>query len=275
MARTLVEILGRYELYPLPILPVNRAGGSGAQGWGQLYAARGDVYHISTVSGSFIALPLQADVPWGPGDFTPVALLAADDLVLAVPGDSPIGTFEDFVERARETSPAIGGVGALSVDFMIVHHLGRLAGFEPRYVSFNAHGELAAAALSRSLDAVVTSPGEGMGLLASGDLRPILYVGPEAPDWLAHVPTAPELGYEEAMISMPRGVVLPPDVPDEVRQWWIEALRAAVETREWSDFLASNGLRPDLRFGDDFARYLEAVTGAFTEVFTELGVLEP
>jgi putative tricarboxylic transport membrane protein len=273
MARTLIDILGTHELYTHPIVATNRPAGSGAQGWGYLFTRPGDAYQISTVSGSFVTLPLQADVPWRPEDFTPVALLASDDMVLAVPRASEITTFSDFLARAGEGAVTVGGVGSLGVDFMIVHRLGELAGFEPLYVAFNEMGSLVTAALSRSLDALVANPGEALGLLQSGELRPLAFTGRETPDWLGDVPTFAELGYAEAAIQMPRGVVLPPGVAPEVRDWWIETLRRAVETTEWEAFLEENLLSRDERWGDDFGAHLQQLSATLEAVYRDLGVL--
>ncbi len=82
MARTMVDILQRDELYPENIRVENREGGSGATGWGYLLGQAGEGYGISTTSGSFITTPLQADTGWTPTDFTPVGLLAADNALL-------------------------------------------------------------------------------------------------------------------------------------------------------------------------------------------------
>src|SRR5690554_5344021 len=57
MARTIISILEKYKLYPADIVAENRPGGSGAKGWGYLYAQKGNPYHISTTSGSFITTP--------------------------------------------------------------------------------------------------------------------------------------------------------------------------------------------------------------------------
>ena len=53
MARTIVDILATYDLYPGDIAVENRAGGSGAVGWGYLFGQSGSGYGISTTSGSF------------------------------------------------------------------------------------------------------------------------------------------------------------------------------------------------------------------------------
>jgi putative tricarboxylic transport membrane protein len=251
----------------------NRPAGSGAQGWGYLYAHAGDPYQISSISGSFLTLPLQSDVPWTPADFTPVALLATDDLVLAVPRGSEVRDFGDFVSRSVRTPAAIGGVGSLGVDFMVVHRLGKAAGFEPRYVAFNEMGSLVTAALSRSLDAIVANPGEALGLLESGDLRALAFTGARTPEWLGNVPTFEEVGFGAAAIQMPRGIVLAPGVSREVRDWWIETIKKAVDTPEWRTFLETSLLSPDVRYGDDFAAHIEELSRGLAEVYAEMGAL--
>ena len=72
MARTIVDILQKDDLYPENIVVENREGGSGATGWGYLLGQSGTGYGISTTSGSFITTPLQADTGWTYDDFTPV-----------------------------------------------------------------------------------------------------------------------------------------------------------------------------------------------------------
>jgi hypothetical protein len=119
MARTIVDILNTYDLYPGDIAVENRAGGSGAVGWGYLFNQSGSGYGISTTSGSFVTTPLQADTPWDPADFTPVALLATDDLVLVVNGSSPIQTIDEFIAYAQENPITIAGTGTVNVDFIV------------------------------------------------------------------------------------------------------------------------------------------------------------
>jgi putative tricarboxylic transport membrane protein len=271
LSRTLIEILRRYEIYTPPIVATNRPAGSGAQGWGWLFARPGDPYQISSISGSFVTLPLQADVPWTPGDFTPVGLLAMDDMVLAVPAASDILDFAGFITRARTTRPAIGGVGSLGVDYMIVRRLGETAAFEPRYVAFNEMGSLVTAALSRSLDALVANPGEIRGLLESGELRALAFTGEATPGWLGATPTFGALGYADAAIRMPRGIVLPPGVEPAIRDWWVGALQKAVETPEWKAFVESSTLSPDVRWGDDFAAFLADLSRTLGESYGGTG----
>ena len=177
MARTMIDILDKHDLYPGDIVAENREGGSGAVGWGYLYNQAGNPYAISTTSGSYITTPLQADTPWGPTDFTPVALLATDDLLLLVKGASEIDSLGEFIEQAKADPPTIGGIGAVNVDFIVPTLLAEKAGFDFEYVSFNAEGELITALLSDALDAIVSNPGEVLGLIESGDMKALAYSG--------------------------------------------------------------------------------------------------
>ncbi|MGR3755901.1 MAG: Bug family tripartite tricarboxylate transporter substrate binding protein [Tranquillimonas sp.] len=273
MSRTLIEILQKYDLYPDDISAENRAGGSGAVGWGYLYSKAGSGYDISTTSGSFITTPLQADLPWKPQDFTPVALLATDDLVLVVNGQSEIDTLDEFVAAAKENPPTIGGTGTVNVDFIVPKIFAKKAGFDFEYVSFNAMGEQQTALLSDALDAMVANPAEVLGLIESGDLKPLAYSGETTPEALGDVPTLAEAGYDVG-VSMPRGLILAPDAPEEAQQFWIETIKKVVETPEWDDYISTNQLTENIKYGDEFQTFLTRTQDGFAEILREQGVIE-
>lgn len=273
MARNIIAILEKYGWYPGEIRPENRAGGSGAVGWGYLYGQSGDPYGISTTSGSFVTTPLQADTPWQPEDFTPVALLATDDLVLVVNGDSDIQTIDQFIAHAKANPINIGGTGTVNVDFIVPTLFARKAGFEFDYVSFNSMSEQTTALLSGALDAMVGNPGEILGLIESGDLRPLVYSGQTTPKALEGVPTMGSLGYDIG-VSMPRGLILPPDAPQEAQDWWIETMRKVVQTPEWDEYISSNTLTPTVVYGDDFRTFLANTKNGFGEVLREVGAIQ-
>ncbi|MGR3270943.1 tripartite tricarboxylate transporter substrate binding protein [Thalassococcus profundi] len=273
MARSIIEILNKYDLYPGDIQAENRAGGSGAVGWGYLYGQSGNPYGISTTSGSFVTTPLQADTPWEPEDFTPVALLATDDLVLVVNGDSEIQNIEQFIENAKANPINIGGTGTVNVDFIVPTLFAEKAGFEFDYVSFNSMSEQTTALLSNALDAMVGNPGEILGLIESGDLRPLVFSGQNVPEALEGVPTMGDLGYDIG-VSMPRGLILPPDAPEEAQSWWIETMKQVVETPEWAEYIRSNTLTPTVIYGDEFGTFLSNTKNGFGQVLRSVGAIQ-
>jgi putative tricarboxylic transport membrane protein len=273
MARTMIDILQKYDLYPADIAAENRAGGSGAVGWGYVYNHAEDPYQISTTSGSFITTPLQADTPWQPTDFTPVALLATDDMLILVNGDSEIETLEQFIAKAKEAAPVIGGIGAVNVDFIVPTLLSKKAGFNFDYVSFNDAGELNTALLSKSLDAIMANPGEVLGLIDSGDMRALAYSGVKTPEALGDVPTFGEAGYPND-VSLPRGLILAPGVSEDVQNWWIETMKKVVVTPEWAEYIKKNSLTENVRYGSEFSDFLQNTQNTFAEILRESGAIK-
>jgi putative tricarboxylic transport membrane protein len=273
MARTIIDILTKYDMYPGDISPENRAGGSGAVGWGYLFAQSGDAYGISTTSGSFVTTPLQADTPWEPEDFTPVALLATDDLVLVVNKSSNIQNIDDFIASAKASPMNIGGTGTVNVDFIVPTLFAQKAGFEFDYVSFNSMADQTTALLSDALDAMVGNPGEILGLIESGELRPLVFSGQNTPAALEGVPTMGDIGFDIG-VSMPRGLILAPDAPAAAQDWWIETMKKVVETPEWASYISTNTLTPTVIYGEDFRTFLNKTQNGFEVVLREVGAID-
>ena len=273
MARTLISIIEKYKLYPDNIVPENRAGGSGAKGWGYVFSQKGNPYHITSTSGSFITTPLQADTPWQAASFTPIALLASDDGVILVNAKSKSKTLREFIDQAKVKPPSIGGIGAVNVEYIVPKLLSERAGFKFDYVAFNNQGELTTALLSGALDAAMSNPGEVLGLLQSGDLRALVYTGKKTPKVLGNLPTLAQEGYDLG-ISMPRGLVLPPGVPKEAQDWWIETVRKIVQTPEWKDYIEKQLLTENVLYGEDFRAFLQRTQGTFSEILKKSGAIK-
>lgn len=273
MSRNLIAILEKYKWYPGQIVAENRPGGSGAKGWGYVFAQKGNPYHITSTSGSFITTPLQANTPWGPTSFTPIALLASDDMLMVVNKNSSAKTLQEFIAQSKAKPPSIGGIGAVNIDFIVPKLVSEKAGFTFSYVSFNKQGELITALLSGALDAAMSNPGEVLGLLQSGDMRALAYSGKSTPAALGEVPTFASLGYDIG-ISLPRGLVLPPGVPKEAQDWWIATMKKVVQTPEWKAYIDKQVLTENVLYGEDFRAFLQKTQGTFADILRKSGAIK-
>jgi len=272
MARTMVDVLQKNDLYPENIEVQNREGGSGATGWGYLLNQSGSGYGVSTTSGSFITTPLQADTGWEPTDFTPVGLFATDDALLLVKGDSDVQDWDGWVEKAKGERLVVGGIGTVNVDFIVSAMLAEQAGYEVEYVPFNEEGQLQTSLLSGAVDAMISNPGSILGQIEAGDMRPLISTADERLEAIPDVPTDQELGFE-GIPSMPRGMILPPDAPAEAQEWWIATMKEVVETPEWAAYIEDNYLTEDVRWGEDFGGFLSETQDQFKTILTEQGAL--
>lgn len=273
MSRQIVDILEKEEIYTEDITVENIDAGSGAVGWGKVHSNAGNGYSISSTSGSFLTTPLASDTGWEPTDFTHVGLLAQDASLFLTSEDSDLTTWEDWVKYAKDKGRvAVGGIGVVNIDLLLHQALADQAGYEIEYVPFNEESQLITGLSSGSLDAVTSNPAEVLGQVESGDMNPVLYTGDEPMPGLEEVPTAKDKGYTD-MVTTPRGVILPPDVSDEIRQWWIDALKQVVETPEWQQYLEENNLTPDERWGDEFSEYVEETETDLETRLEDLGKL--
>ncbi len=274
MARTMVDIIQQYEMYPENIQLTNREGGSGATGWGYLFNQDGSGYAISTTSGSFITTPLQADTGWTYEDFTPVGLFATDDALFVVPGDSEFNTWEDWVEHAKgaDDKVVLGGISTVNVDFILHAKIAEAAGYEFEYVPFNEEGQMQTALFSGALDAMVSNTGSILGQIEAAEVKPLLFTGPERLEVLPDVPTGEEKGIAD-LPAMPRGMILPPDAPQEAQDWWISTMKEVVETPEWQEYIESQHLVENILWGEDFMGFLDETATEFETVLDEAGAL--
>jgi putative tricarboxylic transport membrane protein len=273
MSRQIVDILEKENIYTEDITVENIDAGSGAVGWGKVHSNAGNGYSISSTSGSFLTTPLESDTGWEPTDFTHVGLLAQDASLFLTSKDSNLDTWEKWVEYAKDKGKvAVGGIGVVNIDLILHQALADQAGYEIEYIPFNEESQLITGLSSGSLDAVTSNPAEVLGQVESGDMNPLLYTGDEPMPGLEEVPTAKEKGYTD-MVTTPRGVILPPDVSDEIRQWWIDALKEVVKTPEWQQYLEENNLTADERWGDDFSEYVEQTEADLKTRLEDLGKL--
>ncbi len=273
MSRQIVDILETEGIYTEDITVENIDAGSGAVGWGKVHSNAGNGYSISSTSGSFLTTPLESDTGWEPTDFTHVGLLAQDASLFLTSQDSNLDTWEKWVEYAKDKGKvAVGGIGVVNVDLILHNELAKQAGYEIEYVPFNEEAQLITGLSSGSLDAVTSNPAEVLGQVESGDMNPLLFTGDEPMPGLEEVPTAKDKGITD-MVTTPRGVILPPDVSDEIRDWWIDALKEVVKTDAWQQYLEENNLAADERWGEDFSEYVEQTSSDLETRLKEQGAL--
>lgn len=263
--RKIMEIMQKEEIYTENVKIENREGGSGAVGWGFLETKKGDPYFVAPTSGSFFTTPLVSDTTFNYESFTPIALMGADDLFLLVKDGSPFDTLDKFIEAAKnDKRMKIGGVGQVSDEMIVPNLFAKEAGFEFDYVPFQGAGELTSALLSDSLDAIVGNPARSLGQIEGGLMKPLAFSGVERLTQMEEVPTFIESGYD-VNISQPRGIILPGEVDEDVRDWWIDAMKQVAETEEWKAYIKDNGMSDYILFGDDFSTFLEETNQKFKD----------
>lgn len=260
---------------------VNVPGAGGTIGLSQLSRMDGDASTImvtgTVMLGGIAISPSDLDL----SEMTPIARLAEDFEVIAVPADSDYETLEDFIEDWAQNPGAlpIGGGSAGGIDHMVAAMLAREAGIDPgeiQYSAFAGGGDLTISLLS-------TAPGTpGVGISGFNDFRDLIEDGRfralavVAPERLAGLdaPTMDEVGFPAVDLVNWRGLVAPPGITEEEQQVLIEIVEEMVQTPEWQAAVERNRWEESLLTGEEFGDFLVTEQARITEILVDLGLTQ-
>ena len=138
IARLFQSIIQKEGLASMPILPVNKGGGSGAEALRYLKDKEGDAHVIMATLNSYYTTPLRTDIGVDIAEFQPLARMAMDTFVLWVNADSDIETLDDYVAAVQASGGSwkMGGTGTGQEDRLVTAMLDLVFGMELVYVPF-------------------------------------------------------------------------------------------------------------------------------------------
>jgi putative tricarboxylic transport membrane protein len=119
---------------------------------------------------------------------------------------------------------------------------------------------------------MMVNPGEALGLVKSGDVRPIAYTGAKTPAALGNVP--PSRKQATRSRSPCRAASSCPGRAREVQQWWIGTIKKVVETPEWRDYVEKQILTEQVLYGEDFRTFLKNTQDVFAATLREHGAIK-
>lgn len=276
MARAITKVITDERLLPVPLVVVNRPGGSGAVGWAYVLGKRGDPYFLATVSGSFWTTPLVLEAPFTYKDFTPVAGIARDTFLYVVRTESTYRTLREIVEVSRRSPEliSVAGSAAASDDRVATGLLQRAANIRFNFIPFGGSGPALIALLGGHVSSTWLNPGEGLEQIKAGKVRALAVSSTERLTILPGVPTFRELGYD-IIWEMFRGVVMAPGVPAETVRYMNDAFQRMCRSTRWQkEYIEANILLPACQGPEEFGRMLESVHERYRRTFQELGVIK-
>ncbi|HST01250.1 MAG TPA: tripartite tricarboxylate transporter substrate-binding protein, partial [Usitatibacter sp.] len=144
-ARTVQSAIQKHKLVNVPIVVVNKSGGSGAEGWQYIKSSAGDPYKVVFGTSNAWQQPILSNVPYNYTDFTPVAAMVQDEFLLWVKGDAPYRTVKEYLAavKAKNGDWNMGGALSKDTDEMLTHMIEKTAGVKFTFVPFKSGSETA------------------------------------------------------------------------------------------------------------------------------------
>jgi len=275
LARAIAKTVADDRVIPVPLVVVNRPGGSGAVGWSYVLSKRGDAYFLATVSGSFWTTPLVGLAPFTYKDFTALAGLARDTFLYTVRTEATYRTLRQVVAVARQSPEliSVGGSAVASDDMVATGLLQRAANVKFNYIPFGGSGPALTAMLGGHVSSTWLNPGEGLEQIRAGKVRALAVTSTERLKILPDVPTFRELGYDLVWEQF-RGVIMAPGVPGDAVRYMGEALLRMCRSPRWQrEYVEANVLLPACQGPEEFSRTLETINERYRRTFQDLGVI--
>jgi putative tricarboxylic transport membrane protein len=284
MARLIQGIVVKHNLMKQPLIPVNKSGGAGAEGFLAVKEAKGDPYKVIITLSNLFTTPLATGVPFSYKDMTPVAMLALDQFVLWVNAETPYKSAKDYLAAVKAAGPnkfKMGGTGSKQEDQIITVAIEKAGGVKFNYLPFKGGGDVAVQLVGKHIDSSVNNPIEAVAQWRAGKLRPLCVFDDtrmpykakvtETMSW-GDIPTCKEAGVPTDYVML-RGIFMPPGVtPDQVA-FYVDLFRKVRETPEWKKFMEDGAFNQTFMSGGDYSKWVEKTEAAHRTLMKEAGFL--
>lgn len=261
---------GLEEVTDSTVTVENIVGGSGAVGYSELLGEEGNADYLLASETALMSLPLVQDVKFDYQSFTPIMKVGEDYNIVVVGADAPYETCMDVVDAAGQeelTAAVSGATGPDNVAWSLIEDQFDIT---LQRVTFESSAEVVAAILGGQIDVAATNPGEVLGQIESGDIKPLCVLAPEPYEYepLADVPTGTEQGIDVTFAQW-RGFIAPGGISEEAKQFWVDKAKEFEETEGYTTYIEENLLQPQVLYGDEFAEYLTEYNDDLASVLSD------
>jgi len=278
LARAIERTFVASKLVGTSVAVVHRAGGGNQIAYAYATQHRGDPHYLLLGTSTLITAHAMGTSKVSYGDFSPIASIFNDFVVLTVNPASPLKTGKDLVAKMKAEPQALslGFSGSAGNHHHIIAGLFMKAiGANPRdlkTVLFKGSSEAVIAILGGHLDLVSTGAGNAAPHMETGKLR-ILAVSSaqRLPGAMASVPTWKEQGVDLVYGSW-RSIVGPKGLRPEQVTFWENALRKVVDSADWKAELEKNYWGDFFMTGAEFRGVIDREYKAMKGVLVDLGL---
>jgi tripartite-type tricarboxylate transporter receptor subunit TctC len=267
MARAVQGIVAKHGLMKQSMLPINKAGGAGAEGFLDVKSSAGDPHKIIITLSNLFTTPLATAVPFNWRDLTPVQMLALDNFVLWVNAKTPYKTPKEYIDAVKKAGPGkmkMGGTGAKQEDQIITAAIEQFTGAKFVYIPYKGGGQVATQLVGGHVDSTVNNPIEAVAQWRAGTLRPLCVFDTKRMPYKNKVtdkmswydiPPCKEAGLPVDYLML-RGIFMPPGVTQDQVQYYVELFKKVMATPEWQKLMEEGAFNKTTLAGKEYADWV-------------------
>jgi tripartite-type tricarboxylate transporter receptor subunit TctC len=248
-------------------------------GHSAIATAAPDGYTLGTITVEIVMMHWQGLTDLTHEDYTPIAQYNIDPAGLQVRADAPWDTAQELLDAIRDnpgqyrsSGTGQGGIWHLALAGML-HE----AGIDPNAAPW-VPSEGAAPGLqdlvAGGVDIVPCSVPEAQALLEAGRVKSLAVMSAERNPAFPDVPTLKEAAGLDWTIGAWRGIAGPADMPQEVVDVLVPALKKIHDSQEFRDFMAQRGFGVVWRDPEGFREYMAASNETLGSVMKAVGIAQ-
>jgi tripartite-type tricarboxylate transporter receptor subunit TctC len=258
-----------------PVVVETRAGAGGNIGTEYVARAAADGYTLLLATNGMAIQPNLQKLSWDPmRDFTPISLIAAYSLVIAVHPSVPANTLPELVAYAKANPGKLtyGSSGSGGPLHMGAEIFSSQAGVKLLHVPYKGNAPMTNAILGGEINMVFDSPVGPLPNIRAGKLRALATTGRQRSLTLPNTPTVTETGVATVDYESWNGVVVPAGTPRDIVQRLNAEVVKAVTTPEVRDRLIALGYEPRSSSVAEFEAMIASDTRRFATVVKQVGM---
>ena len=284
MARLVQGIVAKHNLMKQALIPVNKSGGAGAEGFLEVKAAKGDPHKIIITLSNLFTTPMATGVPFNWKDLTPVAMLSLDNFVLWVNSEDPYKTPKEYLDAVKKAGPnafKMGGTGSKQEDQIITVAIEKAAGVKFTYIPFKGGGAVATQLVGKHINSSVNNPIEAVAQWRAGSLRALCVFDDQRMPYKDKVtttqswndiPTCKEAGIPMEYVML-RGIFMPAGVSPDVVAFYVDLFNKVRATPEWKKFMEDGAFNQTFMTGKGYADWVAKAESLHRDLMKEAGFL--
>jgi len=278
LARHMQRILQSARIVDVPLVVVNKPGGGGNVALTHLDQRVGDGHVLFNSTMGLMTNHIVGRSKVTYTDYTPLAILFSEPMVLVVRPDSPLRNGRDVMEKLKADPQslnvaigiAVGGTNHLSVALVM-----KAMGVDARKlktVVFQSNAQNITAVMGGHVDLTPLSLATALNAAEQGQVR-ILGVSAErrGAGPLAEVPTWKEQGFN-VVFANTRFLVGPRGLNPAQVAFWDGALARLVQAEDWKSEVAKNHWTPDYVASKPSVQRMAGIYAQLKEALTDVGL---
>lgn len=239
----------------------NRAGAGGNIGMDAVAKARPDGYTLGMGQTANLAInpTLYPKMPYDAiKDFTPVALVSAQPLVLIVRKDAPYKNVADLVVAGKGKQLSMASAGTGTVGHLTGEMFARRTGIKMLHVPYKGASPALTDLLGGQTDFYFATPPIALPMIKAGKLRALAVTSAKRLPLLADVPTVIEGGYPGFQAEDWKALVAPAGTPADVVKRVNEEINKAITQPDTIAKMREEGSEPRGGSPADLAAFMKA-----------------